>query len=267
MVDDLIAALIRDEDHASRELIEECARRGGPMRDALGAVVGPAADWSICESNGQWWLRLHAAFILGLMDDEASGRLLLYVMERLAAGEDEDLEDWLAGYWPALFCNKPESILPDMRAGTGPSGCASRTHGSSIHPRRSKPGGNAGRRKSCGVCRKNSMMQSGMTTFRSWSPTCGKHRKWAATTHARAAVAGSTRSVACRERCPMHPEAAPDSGLIMHLVNGYHSRVRILGEVTAAAADTLRQADAIFIEDPHTLDLQFEAHYKPHVWH
>ena len=73
-------------------------------------------DWSSCSSDGHWWLRLHAAFILGLMDDAASGRLLVHLMRRLAAGEEENIEDWLAGYWPALFRNKPEETLSDVEA-------------------------------------------------------------------------------------------------------------------------------------------------------
>lgn len=117
-VDDLIASLIRDEDRVPREIIDECARQGTAMVDALAAVVGPAADWSSCESDGHWWLRLHAAFILGLRDDAAAGHLLLHMMQRLSTGEDEDLQDWLAGYWAALFRNKPESILPDVEAFT-----------------------------------------------------------------------------------------------------------------------------------------------------
>jgi hypothetical protein len=115
-VDALIASIIRDEDRVPREVIEECARRGPAMVDALDRIVGPAANWSSCLSDGHWWLRLHAAFILGLMDDAASGRLLVHLMRRLAAGEDENIEDWLAGYWPALFRNKAEEILTDIEA-------------------------------------------------------------------------------------------------------------------------------------------------------
>lgn len=115
-MDDLVASLIRDEDRVPRERIDECASHGAAMVDALATVVGPTADWSACESEGHWWLRLHAAFILGLMDDAASGLLLLHMMKRFAAGEDENLEEWLSGYWPALFRNKPDSILPEVEA-------------------------------------------------------------------------------------------------------------------------------------------------------
>lgn len=115
-VDGLIASIIRNEDRVPRDVIEACARCGPTMVYALDQVVGPSADWSSCASDGHWWLRLHAAFILGLMDDAVSGRLLVHLMRRLAAGEDEHIEDWLAGYWPALFRNKPEEILPDVEA-------------------------------------------------------------------------------------------------------------------------------------------------------
>jgi len=115
-VHDLLASLVRDGDRAPRAVIDECARHGAGMVDALDAVVGPTADWSVCELDGHWWLRLHAAFILGLMEDAAAGRLLLRLMQRLAAGEDGNLDDWLAAYWPALLRNKPDSILPDVEA-------------------------------------------------------------------------------------------------------------------------------------------------------
>jgi hypothetical protein len=115
-VGELIVSLVRYEDRAPRDLIDECVRHGASMVDALAAVVGPGADWSACGSDGHWWLRLHSAFILGLMDDAASGLLLLHMMQRFAAGEDENLDEWLAGYWPALFRNKPDSILPEVEA-------------------------------------------------------------------------------------------------------------------------------------------------------
>lgn len=114
--DELIASLIRDEDRVPLHVIEECARGGAAMIDGLDRVVGPAADWGACASDGHWWLRLHAAFILGLMDDAEAGQLLVHLMRRLAADEDENLADWLAGYWPALFRNKPEQVLPEVEA-------------------------------------------------------------------------------------------------------------------------------------------------------
>jgi hypothetical protein len=110
-VNELIASIVRDEDRVPRATIDECARGGAAMIDALREVVGPEAEWEDCPCDGHWWLRLHAAFILGLMDDAAAGNLLVDLMRRLANGDDESLEDWLSGYWPALFCNKPDSVL------------------------------------------------------------------------------------------------------------------------------------------------------------
>lgn len=59
-VHDPIAVLIRDEDRVSRECIDECAQHGAAMIEAPGAVIGSEADWSACESDGHWWLQLHA---------------------------------------------------------------------------------------------------------------------------------------------------------------------------------------------------------------
>jgi len=50
------------------------------------------------------------------MDDAAAGRLLLHLMRRFAGGEDDNLEEWLSGFWPALFRNKLESSFPDVEA-------------------------------------------------------------------------------------------------------------------------------------------------------
>jgi hypothetical protein len=36
-------------------------------------------------------------------------------MRRMAEAEDVDLQDRLAGYWPALFGNKPDAVLPALR--------------------------------------------------------------------------------------------------------------------------------------------------------
>ena len=37
-------------------------------------------------------------------------------MRRMSHEEDDDLQDWLSGYWPALFLNKPDTVLPTLRA-------------------------------------------------------------------------------------------------------------------------------------------------------
>jgi hypothetical protein len=67
-------------------------------------------------ATGKWWLRLHTVMILGLIPGEQAGLLLMELMRRMSQEEDDDLQDWLAGYWPALFHNKPGSVQPALRA-------------------------------------------------------------------------------------------------------------------------------------------------------
>ena len=63
----LIALLIKDEDRVPRALIDECAGHGQAMVERLAALVAPDRRWSDEISDGEWWLRLHAVMILGLM--------------------------------------------------------------------------------------------------------------------------------------------------------------------------------------------------------
>ncbi len=116
----LIEALVRDEDRVTRERIEECARRGAAMVEALADVVGEAADWDAHfndpDEDGWWWLRHHAAHILGLMEDEAAGMLLVDLMRWLANAADDELVEWLSGKWPVFFRNKPASVLRALEA-------------------------------------------------------------------------------------------------------------------------------------------------------
>lgn len=61
------------------------------------------------------WLKLHAAMILGLMPAEDAGLFLVDLMQRLDAEQDDDMQDWLASCWPALFANKPASLTGKLR--------------------------------------------------------------------------------------------------------------------------------------------------------
>lgn len=112
---ELIALMVRDEDRVPRDLIDACARHGEGMAVELRRVLEEGRPWKDGGSAGEWWLTLHAAMILGLIPGEQSGLLLVAFMRRLAL-EDDDMQDWLAGYWPALFRNKPSSVLPALRA-------------------------------------------------------------------------------------------------------------------------------------------------------
>ncbi len=74
------------------------------------------SSWDEQATLGEWWLRLHAAMILGHIPGERAGMLLADFMRHMARAQDESLQDWLSGYWPALFRNKPEGVLPALRA-------------------------------------------------------------------------------------------------------------------------------------------------------
>jgi len=112
---ELIDTLIENEDRVPRNVIDECARRGDEMTAYLSMLHRDGFLWDSDYSDGVWWLRLHAAMILGLIPSEQAGVLLVDMMYGLSLEEDEDMQDWLAGEWSALFRNKPNSVLPALR--------------------------------------------------------------------------------------------------------------------------------------------------------
>jgi uncharacterized protein YchJ len=115
-VPDLIALLIRDEDRAPRNVIDECARRGETMVTHLRDVLAQGRGWADDGAYGDWWLLQHAVMILGLIPEASAGLLLVDYMRRIDEAMDENLQEWLSGRWPALFLNKPATILPAICA-------------------------------------------------------------------------------------------------------------------------------------------------------
>ena len=128
---ELIGRLIHDEDRAPRNVIDECARRGETMVAHLREVLTQGRAWTLesdedeteeviddidASANGDWWLLHHAVMILGLIASENAGLLLADYMRRMDEEADEDMQEWLAGRWPALFLNKPASVLPALHA-------------------------------------------------------------------------------------------------------------------------------------------------------
>ena len=111
----LLALMIRDEDRVPRNVIDACARHGDAMVQCLSAVIEDEHYWDEAATRGEWWLLLHAVMILGLIPGADAGRLLTDLMQRLGEEEDAGPDDWLHGYWPALFGNKPEEVLPALR--------------------------------------------------------------------------------------------------------------------------------------------------------
>jgi hypothetical protein len=111
----LLDLLIRNEDRVPRALVDECARRGEGMVERFATLVERDEFWKDNAAVGEWWLRLHAAMILGLIPGERAGSLLVALMRLIEQARDENLQDWLSGYWPALFRNKPDGVEPLLR--------------------------------------------------------------------------------------------------------------------------------------------------------
>ena len=113
--------LIEDQDRVPRNVIEVCARNSDEMTAYLRQLHEDDFLWQDNEddpgeiADGKWWLRLHAVMILGLIPSEQAGLLLVELMRRMSMEEDDNLQDWLSGYWPALFLNKPDTVLTSLR--------------------------------------------------------------------------------------------------------------------------------------------------------
>jgi hypothetical protein len=111
----LLEVLKRNEDRVPRVVIDECARCGDDMVQALARVTRNDDFWKDGVDPGEWWLGLHTVMVLGLIPGEGAGRLLVDIMRRISEADDIDMQDWCAGYWPALFRNKPDTVLPALR--------------------------------------------------------------------------------------------------------------------------------------------------------
>jgi|GEM_PF-607088 len=114
----LLDLLATDEDRVPRNVIEECVRRGDVFVAHLEVMLA-RHDWYGDASPGEWWRLLHAAMILGQMPGTVAGLLLVRHMRRMAEAGDDDLQDWLDNYWPALFRGKPDDVLAAVREVAG----------------------------------------------------------------------------------------------------------------------------------------------------
>lgn len=113
--EELLDLMIGDEDRVPRNVIDECARRGDEMVERLRPLLKDDDVWDGDADLGEWWLLLHAVMILGLIPSEHAGFLLIDFMRRMSDAEEDSLQEWLAGYWPALFRNKPETVFSPLR--------------------------------------------------------------------------------------------------------------------------------------------------------
>ncbi|HYC46755.1 MAG TPA: SEC-C metal-binding domain-containing protein [Burkholderiales bacterium] len=106
--------LLGDEDRVHRDVIDECARRGDEILDLVDDMLRKDYYWTDDVGEGESWLPLHAAMILGLMSSERAGDLLVELLRHTGVVETNALE-WIEGGWPALFRNKPETVLVQLR--------------------------------------------------------------------------------------------------------------------------------------------------------
>ena len=113
--EELLELLACAEDGVPRNAIDECIRRTDTFVAHLDRVLQNHV-WQDSTLRGEWWRLLHAAMILGAMPTEAAGLLLASHMRAMSTHDDENLQEWLSSYWPALFRNKPPSVLPLVRA-------------------------------------------------------------------------------------------------------------------------------------------------------
>mgnify|MGYP000084270168 CR=1 FL=1 len=111
---ELIDIMIEHEDRVPRNVIDACVSRGEQMLEVLTPIAQPNDELEKT-SDGHWWLRLHAVMILGLIPGEHAGLLLVDFIHGMNREEDENLQEWLSGYWPALLLNKPQSVVVPLR--------------------------------------------------------------------------------------------------------------------------------------------------------
>lgn len=111
---ELIDIMIEHKDQVPRNVIDACVSRGEQMLEVLTPIAQPNDELEKT-SDGHWWLRLHAVMILGLIPGERAGLLLVDFIHGMCREEDENLQEWFAGYWPALLRNKPQSISMPLR--------------------------------------------------------------------------------------------------------------------------------------------------------
>jgi hypothetical protein len=114
-IDDLIDSLFYLEDAVPRSIIDDCVRRGDEMEQALIALLDDEHGDDEFDTLFTEWPRLHAIMILGLLTTENAGHALVAALQSAANEHDDFLNDWLAGYWPALLRNKPAACIAELQ--------------------------------------------------------------------------------------------------------------------------------------------------------
>jgi hypothetical protein len=110
----LLALVTGDDDRLPLEVVHACVNRAETMVPLLHKHLMDDTNWDAGASDGDWWGLLHAVFILGLIPGEASATALLYGFRRITFDSNNNLAEWVAGYWPALCRNKTEYTTAPM---------------------------------------------------------------------------------------------------------------------------------------------------------
>jgi hypothetical protein len=111
----LFALVTGNDDRLPLEVVHACASRKEAMVPLLCQHLENDSNWGNEVSDGDWWGLLHTIFILGLIPGEASARALLEGYRRITFDSNNNLADWLSGYWPALCRNKTRYTTDSMR--------------------------------------------------------------------------------------------------------------------------------------------------------
>jgi len=113
--DELMALITGMRDTLPRAVVDECVRRTPTMLPVLASYLADDENWGRDVPTERWWALLHCIFILGAMPGEQTGAALLGVFPRMQEFPEDDLWDWVAESWPALFRGKGEQCLDGLR--------------------------------------------------------------------------------------------------------------------------------------------------------
>ncbi|MEN8179620.1 MAG: UPF0149 family protein [Pseudomonadota bacterium] len=104
--EELLFNILNHSDLLPREVVDEAIRRGQSIAGLLRRHLEDPANWGEDVDADDWWGLLHAIFILGHITGEDATHGLLHAIRHMDGERDNDLWDWLANHWPALFRNK-----------------------------------------------------------------------------------------------------------------------------------------------------------------
>ena len=114
--DELFKTILTYADLLPRNVVDEAIHRGHPMAERLRRHLEKSANWSEDAPEGHWWALIHAINILGFINGDDATRGLLHAIRRMDDIDNNDLLDWIAGYWPALFRNKRDAASQGLQA-------------------------------------------------------------------------------------------------------------------------------------------------------